>query len=307
MTPAEIIAAEVASRYGVTVCASVVQHCPPQTFSASTPIWCGKTRTLVYPDAAAQRDAYKRAMWAGAKRARASAVTPAIIERRAAVARLHSDGLHNAAIMAALGATYSTVRKDLAAQNLQPNAATYNSTMMDRAMALAIQCKVHFDQGKTATQIAAILKIKDDRVRSLLMVKYSLRFARRVKQPKRPTSTRREISNTQARHNTLAGFMADGTDPVTWAVLCGVRPDCIRKDLRKMGAPRSVILRVKIPSRVAQNAYQEREIQIVARQALVRAMTAQGIGPRAIGDALGCTSRTVAKDKLDMGLTGVAA
>ena len=303
MTPAEI-AADVSARYGVSVSPSVVQICPPCTFTEATPVWDG--RALVYHDADERKASYKRAMWAGAAKTQGRTVD--MLARRVEVLRLHGEGMATQAMADALGVHSTTLWADLGALGLSSNRAVFITSAMKQSDLRAERIKQLHGEGWTAKRIAELMGIADDTVRELLWQKHRIRFVRKTAQPRLPPpSTRREISKGDERRARLQAFMADGTDPATWAALCGVHPDCIRVDLRKMGVARTIIKRVKIPHRNTDVRREDRSARVIERREKVREMTMQGMWPLAISRVLGCSNKTVQKDKLEMGLTGVRA
>ncbi len=181
MVDAAAIAADVAARYGVAVCPSVVQLCPPCTFAATVPVWDGRTNTLVYPDAAARKAAHKKAIWAGAARARAAVRDPVVEARRNSVARRHGDGLSVRQIAEVLDISYSTSLADHRWAGLVPNAYV-TSAMTQSAVRAARVAQLH-GMGWTAKAIAAHLGVTDDTVRDLALTHHGLRFVRKVAVP----------------------------------------------------------------------------------------------------------------------------
>lgn len=224
MVDAAAIAAEVADRYGVTVCPSVVRVCPPMTCSASTPIWDGRTRTLVYPDKVERKAAFKRAIWGGAVKVKASAVDANILDRREVVLRLHGDGLHNSAIAARAGVSPATIGKDVAMLGLRANpapAVPRDASQIKMATLTAMR-----DAGDSLEVICAFLDLKPDTVR---------RMARQVGRPfATRTAWQGQASGNEARvlEMKAAGMACDAI-----AADLRMQPNSVRRIARRAGAP----------------------------------------------------------------------
>lgn len=267
VTPAHIIAADVAARYGVAVCPSVVQLCPPMTCTASTPIWDEKIRQLVYPDHAARKVALKKAIWAGAARARASAVDPAIAVRRDDVRQWHGHGLSVRQIAERLGIGYDLCLKDHRICGLPPNA--YVTSAMTQSAVRAARVRDLHAEGWTVKRIAALLGIGDDTVRDLAWKHYGLKFARKVAKarvkvarvarppkppvvkvakvavvaPSRPPKPAKPVvvrladlqAAQHARRLQLPGLIAQGRTLKSIAAEFGVSERQIRRDCRDAG------------------------------------------------------------------------
>lgn len=303
VTPAQIIAADVALRYGVPVCPSVVQLCPPCTFATTTPVWDGKD--LVYPDAEARRAQQKKAMWAGA--VKACRDHPEVTARREAVRGLHATGASVRAIMAALQVKYHIVIKDLRDLSLSPN--DYVTDAMTQARVRAERIQQLHGEGWAVADIAAHLGVVPDTVRDLAWKHHGIRFARkaaklRVKAEHRCAVSMPRISASAARQEVLRGLMAAGGPVANWAAHCGVSPHTIRGDMSRMGLPWGTARGMVTRKGTHADHQTQRRAARDARRAEVLRLHHQGLMPNAIAQRLGCTSRTVAVDKLALGLTG---
>jgi hypothetical protein len=253
MTPAQIIAAEVAARYGIAVCPSVVQVCPPMTCTATTPIWNEKIRQLVYPDNLARKVLHKKAIWAGAVRARAAAINPVIAARRDSVLTLHGEGQSVPAIMAALQIKYHIVMQDFGKLGLKPNA--YATDMMTQAKVRADRIKQLHGAGWDVKCIAVLMGISEDTVRDLAFKHHGLRFARKAAQPRvkvvkppkvlavkqaraaKPVIESVSESLVLARQRAIRAveLINQGLTQRAVAKLLGVTPRQVRRDCRNAG------------------------------------------------------------------------
>ena len=174
MTPAEI-AAEVAVRYGVSVCPSVVQLCPPCTFTTTTPLWNGQD--LVYSDAEERKVARKKARWAHV--VASNKASPATRARRAEVIRLHGEGLSIRQISERLECSYSTAKIDHTACGLTPNA--YATSAMTQSKVQADRIKVLHALGWSGPRIAEMLGVVKSTVYDLALLHHGIRFMRQKK------------------------------------------------------------------------------------------------------------------------------
>ena len=232
MVDAATIAADVAARYGVAVCPSVVQFCPPMTCTASTPVWNEKIRQLVYPDSTARKVQFKKAIWAGAVRAKGNAATPAILDRRDVVLRLHGEGLHNAAIAARTGVSPATIGKDVAMLGLRANAAP--AVPRDASQIKLATLTAMRDAGDSLEVICAFLGLKPDTVR---------RMARQIG---KPFSTRTvwqgQAAATQRRvmEMKVVGMACDAI-----AAELRMQPNSVRRIALRAGAPFAKVANTK--------------------------------------------------------------
>ena len=240
MVDALAIADDVARRYGVAVCPSVVQLCPPRTFAAALPVWDG--RKLAYPDAAARKVQFKKAIWAGAVQARGGAVCPVVAARRADVMRLHAQGLSVRQISEALHVSYSVGLKDHRVCGLPPNACV-TPAMTQSAVRAARVAQMHAE-GWTAKRIGAVMGMADKTVRDLARERHGLRFARRVavagvKQPKPPKAALVTVDHLRVaadlRKAQVAVLIGQGLTLLAVAVAVGVSSQQVRRDCRDVG------------------------------------------------------------------------
>lgn len=290
MADAQTIAAEVALRYGVAVCPSRVQICTPRTFATTTPIWNGKE--LIYPDHAARKDQHKKAMWAGAAQARASAVDPVIAVRRDGVRRLHKDGLSVRQIAEALAISYSMSLADHRAARLAPNAF----------VTAARVAQLH-GEGWMPARIAALLGLTEKHVRKLAFAHHGLKFARAAVKTAPPKTALPRVPAAIARLAVLRGFWAEGVPMADWAARCGVSVRTIRGDVAKMGLPWGSARGLRVTFGTCDSYNQMRLAEQAARRVEVLRLHRLGLMPSAIAKQLGCTARTVAVDKRALGLT----
>lgn len=299
MDAAARIAAEVALRYGVAVCPSRVQICPARTFATTTPIWDG--RDLVYPDHVARKEQHKKAMWAGAALARASAVDPGITTRRGGVLRLHGAGLCVRQIAEALDISYSTASADHRACQLVPNAFVTSARTQSALRAARIR-DLHGERW-TVKRIAALMGIAEDTVRELAFKHHGLRFARKAAKRREKKAPVVRVSAADARQVVLRGLLAAGVPVADWAAHCGVSVHTILGDISRMGLPWGSARGL----RSAQGDFADYQAVRVAEQAARRGevlrLTRAGLMPTEIAARLGCTTRTVAVDKRALGLT----
>ena len=224
MVDAAAIAAEVALRYGVAVCPSVVQVCPPMICAAVTPVWDARTRTLVYPDHGARKVAFKKAIWGGATRGQTAAVTPAILDRRENVLRLHGEGLHNADIAAETGVTIPTIVKDIAALGLRANpapAVLRNATQIKMATLFTMR-----DAGDSLDAICAFLGLKPDTVRRMAR-QVGRPFAARTAWQGQAQATQRRVMDMKAVGMACDAIAAD----------LRMQPNSVRRIALRAGAP----------------------------------------------------------------------
>lgn len=288
MTPAQIIAAEVAARYGVAVCPSVVRVCPPRMFTTSTTVWDGKTNTLVYPDADQRKVQHKKAIWAGAVKAKALAVAPAILDRRATVLRLHSDGMNNPAIAVQTGVTAQTIAKDVKAFGLIPHACLRPKTGEDIKLATLTRMR---GEGATVDQIAAVLRLKADTVKRMAS-KAGLPFARTVwRDPK-----------TGQNHAAVLRLKAEGKTPAEISSIIGINPESVRRVAKRAGDP---FPRVTAPQMIAAAKIKRVEgqrAQRAARHAVIAQHLAKGCAPRDLAILTGMHGDTIRADLKAMGL-----
>ena len=295
---AAAIAAEVAARYGVAVCPSIVKICPPRTFATTTPIWDGKD--LIYPDHAARKDQHKKAMWAGAAQARASAVDPVIAARRDSVRRLHADGLPVRQIAEALAISYSISLADHRAARLAPNAFV-TAALTQSAVRAARVAQLH-GEGWRPARIAALLGLTEKHVRRLAFAHHGLTFARAVVKLAPPKAALPRVPAAIARQAVLRGFWAEGVPMADWAARCGVSVHTIRGDVAKMGLPWGSARGLRVNFGTCDSYNQMRLAEQAARRVEVLRLTRAGLMPSAIAKQLGCTPRTVAVDKRALGL-----
>lgn len=155
------VAAEVAARYGVAVCPSVVSVVPPGGTAFVYPVWDG--RHLVVPEAhAANWRKASRAAYVVHKRAVARTESAAQL-RRAQVAEWVGAGLTDPEIAERLGVARACVQQDRALLKLPGNPAPHAHVVAAQTrMDIAVQLVA---QGVDLVQIAATVGMKMDGLR----------------------------------------------------------------------------------------------------------------------------------------------
>ena len=314
MTPAAIIAAEVAARYGVAVCPSVVQVCPPRTFSATLPVWDGQK--LVYPDADARKLQHRKAIWAGARRAGkkfgGSQPDPLVAARRADVVRLHGDGKSVRAIAEALAISQATVHYDHHFCGLKANAFVTDA-MTQAALRGAIVGRMHAE-GASQAEVAAHLGVTFATVRDLAARYHGLKFTRRsaksaraadsakagkparVRKPDGPPPTQMGVIVAQAlaRQQVVLAMQAEGARMNDIMQATGMSRATVFRYLRKTGlTPGSARAAMTVG---------EINAAIVRRKDYVRSALARGEPLVAIAADLAITPRQVGRYRKEMGL-----
>ena len=314
VTPAAAIAAEVAARYGVAVCPSVVQLCPPRTFSATLPVWDGQK--LVYPDADARKLQHRKAIWAGAQRAGkkfgGSQPDPLVAARRADVARLHGEGKSLQAIADALSLTKATVQSDHQFCGLRANAFVTDA-MTQAALRGAIVGRMHAE-GASQAAVAAHLGVTLWTVRELAARYHGLKFTRqsaklarvagpakavkpaRVAKPDGPPPTQMGVIVAQAvaRRQLVLAMQSDGAQMAAIMHATGLSKCTVFRYLRQAGRTAG--------SGKAAVKIDEIKATIARRKDYVVAALARGETQRTIAAHLGITPRQVGRYRSEMGL-----
>lgn len=231
-TYAAEVAADVAARYGVAVAATAVQIVPVGVSARPLPVWNGKA--LVYPEE--QRTSWRKAQ---SVRARVEQRSPRVVMRRLQIADLHAQGLHDAAIVAALGLTISMVRYDRYAMHLP---AHPDPAVAQTAEQRAGQVRALAAQGYGRDAIAAELGVHSDTVRMILRA-LQITCARQPRKRK-PTVVKvrpvRAPSAADLRRAQLAQAVADlgrpfvHADVVQWQAQFGVSRKALARDFRAL-------------------------------------------------------------------------
>lgn len=294
MVSAAMIAAEVALRYGVAVCPSVVQMCPPRTFGATLPVWDG--RKLVYPDEADRKALRRKAMWAGATSARRAARDPVVVARRAEVALLHQQGLSVRPIAEKMGVSYDTALKDHRICGLVPNA--YVTAAMTQAAVRAERIAQLHGEGWTVEAIAKLLGIVGDTVRDLAWKQHGLKFARKV-------------ANTNKPHPIAGPRPVRKNDPANpaWQPVAQMRAGgaSIEDVMRAFGLTRATVYRyIRQGAGLAPRRLTDLHSEIEKRKAELAVLIGRGVSMTKIAQMWGIHPRQVSRYRAALGIDAVA-
>lgn len=298
ITQAARIAAEVAARYGCPVSPDVVQVVPLGTSGIDLPVWDGKH--LVYADP----QGWKQSR---AVTARREFDNPAITARRAHLARLHADGLQDAAIAAALSVSQAVVKWDRKRLHLPANLDRITAEMIENRR-LALHRMVA--AGDTLEVIAGRLGLARSYTQKLLRDKRLM--AARTARPLRPRATRAlpadktRLGRALARRARLralleeSGGAPDAAAQRAFMAAEGITRRLLWRDLDHLG--------VKLPARpgpVKGDTCPKAQVLVdrKTRRAALAVIFAPGLSIAALARHLQVSRETLRGDLIHLGLT----
>ena len=278
------VAAEVAARWGVHVDPGVVRVVPRGVSGLDLPVWDESAKGLRYAPSTGAALSWRGGTPEAAARRRRLAANPAMNARRAEVARLHGLGQVMSEIVAAVGASWMTVRNDLRILGLAPHRRVAlppppkvpkARVEQERAGAARVEDVARlFRQGLDDAAIAAALAVS----------------CRAVRRARRAAGLRRASQDTlvavRARRAEVVRRLAEGTAPEDVAAALGVSLAVVKTDARRAGvSPRL-----------------RRRPAAAARRAEVARLAAEGRTRDEILAVLGCAPHVLRDDCKRLGL-----
>ncbi|GLS87704.1 hypothetical protein GCM10010873_26780 [Cypionkella aquatica] len=180
------VAADVAARYGMPVAQDAVQIIPRGMSSVAHPVWDGSQ--LVYREES--RDSWRKQRAASKRN---YITSPKVVERRLQVARLHAEGLHDAAIAEALEVESSIIHQDRTALKLIANPCLLHAISNEQRNS---RMRALIAQGYGADGVAAEMGLSIGQVRLIARTELQMPFghARKVKPAPKAAVPRKAVA-----------------------------------------------------------------------------------------------------------------